>query len=141
QMMNRGRRFPERFLQGCCEDILIRNCVLSDSSYSLLPPFSVFASLALSLGTEAGGATTFESGVSCCRFLEFIEVRMRAILRLTVFISPSSFFSVPRAAADRNLESSVRSSFNRFVRSSSDNALSSVVLSCFISFTLLLFAR
>ena len=77
----------------------------------------------------------------CCSFLEFIEVSTRATFRLTVLISPSSFFRVPRAAEDRSFESSLRSSFSRFVRSSSESDVSSCVLSRFISFTLLLFAH
>src|SRR5579883_3324269 len=51
---------------------------------------------------------------------------------LTDFISPNSFFKVPRAAAERNFESSVRKSFSLLIRSSLESSDNSLLLIFFI---------
>src|SRR5579875_769717 len=62
----------------------------------------------------------------------FITVRTRAMLRLTVFISPSSFLRVPLAALERNFDNSDLRSFNLFVRSDLESLDSSLVSRRFI---------
>ena len=115
-----------RFFRECWQGFDIRNFALSDSSYSVLPPLSDFASLAVSLDSE-DDKVAFEAevaeGLGC--FLEFIEVGTRAILRLTVFISPAPSSVSRELQRTVALRARVRSSFSRFVRSSSDIAVSS----------------
>ena len=69
-----------------------------------------------------------------------IAVMTRAIFRLTVLISPSSFLRVPLAAPDLNLDSSDLRSLSRLINSSCDNFDNSSVSSRFICF-FFLFAR
>jgi len=119
-------------------------CLLALFSYALPPVASSFFSAPLdsALDDEAGAFVEEEEPALVVAppeatgrrvfLLEDSTVNTRAMLRRTALISPSSFLSVPLAAADRSFASSVLSSLSLLVRSASDSLPSSSLLRFFI---------